>query len=415
MNHCSKSSEENPGKWSEVFVNGILVLFTMSIPMMPLFTIYGFYLLGLFTFLLFLLISIRKKIFLTTFDTLYFLFIFFNLLSFIWSVSGHIISTLYEIVYFVLVFSYSHLLYYKYPNMDSVIHFWSKWYLVGTIGVSCACIVFERNTLGFDRLGTYLFAEPFGTYMMYSYSICLGLFICIYKIFQKKRVYLIPLFFLLICCVLNGSRKVLFGLFVFSAITYFIRHRKQPLKLLFFGGSMVVVGIVIYYFSMENEALYNTFGYRIEAYYNYLESGSGDGSAEERSKMVEYGIKYFSDSPIVGWGADSFIYLFTQDYGVKLYSHNNCVELLCNVGLIGFFIYYFIYIRLIFEFNSKYRYKYYDFFYPGIITLLVLDYWTISYFRIQFILFLSLASLYITYCGRSAICGIISKNIRKKV
>ena len=68
--------------------------------------------------------------------------------------------------------------------------------------------------------------------------------------------------------------------------------------------------------------------------------GLGSGSTSERIFFIEKAIDGFFDSPIYGHGFKSFEAKFT------LYSHNNYLELLYSTGIIGFFLYYSIYLKI---------------------------------------------------------------------
>ncbi len=53
-------------------------------------------------------------------------------------------------------------------------------------------------------------------------------------------------------------------------------------------------------------------------------------------------MKFFSNHPIIGTGLNTFI---VQD-STHHYSHNNYIEILVGLGIIGFFIYYAIHFRI---------------------------------------------------------------------
>lgn len=63
------------------------------------------------------------------------------------------------------------------------------------------------------------------------------------------------------------------------------------------------------------------------------------GSTDERLYLIERGIEIFSEHPLLGTG----IHTFRLNNELGLYSHNNFIELLVGVGLIGLSVYYFFF------------------------------------------------------------------------
>ncbi len=93
-----------------------------------------------------------------------------------------------------------------------------------------------------------------------------------------------------------------------------------------------------------------------ETYVNYIFSrfdnifgGSGkielDGSDMIRMEMINDGLSWFWEKPILGNGFYSFPSLFGNKTGLFMYAHNNYVELLCDLGIIGFILFYYPIIR----------------------------------------------------------------------
>ena len=84
--------------------------------------------------------------------------------------------------------------------------------------------------------------------------------------------------------------------------------------------------------------------FRFNSFLEQIESnnsvGLNTGSTSERIFFIEKAIDGFFDSPLYGHGFRSFEAKFT------LYSHNNYLELLYSIGIIGFFLYYSIYLKL---------------------------------------------------------------------
>lgn len=67
-----------------------------------------------------------------------------------------------------------------------------------------------------------------------------------------------------------------------------------------------------------------------------------DTSGAERIDMIREGLQLWVESPIWGHGIDQFRVLTVFD----TYSHNNYIELLANLGLVGLLLYYSIYVTI---------------------------------------------------------------------
>jgi len=63
-----------------------------------------------------------------------------------------------------------------------------------------------------------------------------------------------------------------------------------------------------------------------------------------RTDLIKEGLLLFGQRPFLGYGINNFRYYYGQKTGLRTYTHNNFLELLVGVGLLGFFIYYLIYI-----------------------------------------------------------------------
>ena len=65
--------------------------------------------------------------------------------------------------------------------------------------------------------------------------------------------------------------------------------------------------------------------------------------------MVSAGIEFFKERPLHGYGLDNYRVLLNHNYGIDAYAHNNYIELLVGQGIIGLFIFYYIYIYILFN------------------------------------------------------------------
>ena len=128
---------------------------------------------------------------------------------------------------------------------------------------------------------------------------------------------------------------------------------------------------------------------RMEGLWNGL-SGNGaiDYSTYVRNRMALVGLEQFKETPILGMGMGNTHYLSQAEVGLDTYLHNNFVELLAGGGIIGFAIYYSIYIFLFKNFWCYRRYKdnEYGICLVMMIVLFLMDFGRVSYFsKIQYI------------------------------
>ncbi len=168
---------------------------------------------------------------------------------------------------------------------------------------------------------------------------------------NKKTLYKIGMLIHVLIIVLTASRKAILVLSI-PIIIYLVLKEKNPLKTI--RNIMVVMAIGIFglYLMLHVEFLYNLGGNRIESLINYMFfNGATDGSTSFRMHLIEWGIGWFKQRPVFGYGLMNYKALLGTMgtwAGVEgTYAHNNYVELLVDVGLVGTLIYYFPYLSII--------------------------------------------------------------------
>lgn len=166
--------------------------------------------------------------------------------------------------------------------------------------------------------------------------------ITFYFVFIEKKYRLIYVYIMqVILTVFSGSKKGLL-LIVLPVLLYFFRiGLKSWRNFIIFAFTLLVTGIAIFKIPL----LYNIMGYRILDVLSELgivknavlpESAIIDNSTTKRLKMIQAAWEMFIQKPVSGWGWNAFAVI--AGYGV--YSHNNCLEVLVSMGVIGFIIYY---------------------------------------------------------------------------
>ena len=142
--------------------------------------------------------------------------------------------------------------------------------------------------------------------------------------------------------LLTVSKKGIFAglLLIFIFIGLNMKNPKNFLKLAFSIG--IGVAILINFVNMDDLiTFYERVIRRFTSLQTGLSSGSNFESTGERMYFIELGLKYFTENPLIGYGINNFHMV------ARTYSHNNYIELLFGVGLIGTLIFYFIYFQLL--------------------------------------------------------------------
>lgn len=220
--------------------------------------------------------------------------------------------------------------------------------IVGTLIVIGSCIAHEGTRVGIGRIGK----ETVGSAVALSGIVLVG-FICVVWMFifrQKRRaLHGILSAGMLAIIVLTGSRRsLMISIMAVLLLVLFNRNIKKSRRFIF-AFILLLLLCVFVYLLFTNETLYGLIGWRMESMISTM-LGIGrtteDASMAERSAMKEYGYELFLQRPLLGYGVHGFAYKFFKYYGKLLSSHCGFIELLSCYGIIGFFIFYRIFIIL---------------------------------------------------------------------
>lgn len=165
-------------------------------------------------------------------------------------------------------------------------------------------------------------------------------FICLLYFYfnenKKWAIILAALVFIIIFFL--GSRKsIIFS--IIGVILIFIklnRFSKISLSILFIIlMQMVLLFIPEEYFSFILDRFDELKFLSTVSKLNY--------SDQLRVDFINYSFNYFNTNPIFGNGYFNFSSMFYKDKGLAIYSHNNFLETLVGLGILGFVIYYYMY------------------------------------------------------------------------
>lgn len=205
--------------------------------------------------------------------------------------------------------------------------------------------------------------------------------------FQKKysKIALALSIISAIGMVLTGSRKT----FIISVVVIallFISGRKRYLKM-----ALLVIGATVAYdAAMNNPVVHNIIGWRLAAI------GGTDESSMERARLLHDAINTALNNPIFGVGLHNSMF-YTA---IGKYAHNNFAEIFADLGLIGFSIFYSLYILYGYRVVRFTKEKIRRYWLVFILGFLAIDYGQVSYNLFTSIVPMVILCIEFTGCDR---------------
>lgn len=152
-----------------------------------------------------------------------------------------------------------------------------------------------------------------------------------------KVVYAVVVIACMTLVFLLGSRKsiltILAGVIIFVMVSSSIAKKLQIALAAILAVVILWAVLPDFYIDFVLDRLFRTF------------DGSKRLAPEDRLRveMIQNSVSYINARPIAGWGFWNFAELFVRDTGEYLYAHNNILETLTDLGIIGTVIYYALY------------------------------------------------------------------------
>lgn len=183
--------------------------------------------------------------------------------------------------------------------------------------------------------------------MQLCFAVFFGMIIFMRDGMKTKAILFIPVALMMIYVILmTGSRKALV-IQLMPVAVYFIQNSKHSFIKVF--PMVVMMFALAYYVVMEIPAVYEVLGTRMETLGDIADRGTDAEGDVSRLYLIQYGIEWFKQHPILGVGINCFRVLSNNTamfWGKNFYAHNNYIELLVDVGLVGTMIYYAGYVYL---------------------------------------------------------------------
>ena len=146
-------------------------------------------------------------------------------------------------------------------------------------------------------------------------------------------------------------------------------------------GVLVALGVLM--FAISQIDVFSGVQERLSQLFSVFTGvGELDSGSVNRRLMVQLGLLVWKEHPIFGVGLNCTRIIVNQNMGFDAYMHNNFIEILCATGVVGFLLYYGMYVYV---FSQLLKYREYDrrYFIFGVMWLivsLVMDIGMVSYY-----------------------------------
>lgn len=180
---------------------------------------------------------------------------------------------------------------------------------------------------------------------------------CFYIIISDKKIfYSVFLLVMIPCILLTGSRKALLFLLMNIIIILYFKNRNSIMNKLKFIFLALLIVCIFSYMVFNIPIFYEIIGDRMENLFSFIGGKTiNEGSVYIRANMTMVGFELFKKRPFLGYGIDNYRFLYSETY-----SHNNFVELMVGIGLLGALIFYLthiIVIRRLYKFSGVSEYS----------------------------------------------------------
>ena len=282
-----------------------------------------------------------RKLYLTFYTKWFLLYYFFLLLSCFWATNPT--QALTGVIYFFLIHVPIYTMYCWVQNKsDLILCMWSF-----VIGLVLNGIYIIKTAGFFTQIGVLTPGLMYWASNATSRRYALGcvLIIALLKLSSSKAgkicmaVMMIPCAYVLLFCTSRGA-------FLIVAISIFVAiacSNDNQLKKILLFSLLIIIIVLLYNFIMNNQYIYPLFGRKIEKFLNAASQSGVLGAEEDRVERIVDGINVFLNRPLIGYGYNGF----ANNTRFTAYSHNDYVDTLCDIGLIGFFIYYSVFAYIV--------------------------------------------------------------------
>lgn len=158
---------------------------------------------------------------------------------------------------------------------------------------------------------------------------------------RHKWVHLLPFTLCVFVALGTGSNKAVALIVVGCVLILALTAYQNGTLWAFLKVVFAVVALVLVVWFLLQLPIFATISHRIEGTVNaFLGQGRVDGSASIRIELSAAGMEQFTKTPLFGIGINNGALVALDAVGHNYYLHNNYVELLVGVGVVGTALFY---------------------------------------------------------------------------
>lgn len=231
-------------------------------------------------------------------------------------------------------------------------------------------------------------------------SAAYSILICVYYvIYDKPRLWNICILPCVIMLAASGSRKAIVIVIIGAVMLFVMKNmnNKNALKSMF-KTTIVLLLLTIAFLVLLQLPIFADIKRRMLSMFAALTGNKieADNSALTRLQLISIGWRIFSNNKLKGIGIDNARLVVKSILGKdNYYLHNNYIELLADGGILGFGLYYSIYVALFIKFLLKRNFmdKEFNICFALLMVNLVIEYGAVTYIYKHTYIFLMLFML----------------------
>ncbi|HBL41217.1 MAG TPA: hypothetical protein DDY98_06465 [Ruminococcaceae bacterium] len=231
--------------------------------------------------------------------------------------------------------------------------------------------------------------------IIYTFGALISYFFA-YHLHQKN--YYIISAYLVFIVILTSSRKstisVLLGILLLTVLDATRKH--LVLRII---AALAVLALV-FYLIMTVPSLYAAIGRRFDSMINFILQNEGDYSITIRLTFIRVAQQIFIENFLFGVGVVNFPVKLGTIMNISTYAHNNYYELLADLGIIGFSLYYsyYVYVAVATLKRATCGSRYAKLMLTMILTILLCDIGIVSFYSAQINIFFACTSMFLSAC-----------------